>query len=415
MSEVEVIAGQARKIIDCGALGRSRSYVRLLEYLVECAHQDRRPKEVEIAADVFDKGREFDPNQDAFVRVYVHNLRRKLDRFYASQPDGEGMRLAIPKGEYRLAVTPMEAAVPERPVRFARSVWAAAVAALLVINLIAVVAFRNAATPPDGVQDVAETALWSGLLNEDFPLLVVVGDYYIFAELDGFGNVQRLVREFDINSSEDLDRLFVTDPDLLASYMDLDLTYLPRGSASALSELLRVVNAAGKPVEISTMTEMRVADLKSHHIIYLGYISALGTLMDFVFAASHLRVGQSFDELQNQQTGEYYNSGAGIPGKSNYEDYGLVSTFPGPEGNQFLIVAGTRDTGLMHAAQAITSLEDIGELEDGVVTESAAAPAFEALYEVTGFDRINLDAMLVYKSILDYRPIWRVAADPEQN
>ena len=410
MSEVEAIAEQARKIVGSGALGRSRSYIRLLEYLVECSRRDRRPKEMEIAIEVFRKGSEFDPNQDAFVRVYVHNLRQKLDKFYAAQPPGKGVRLAIPKGEYRLALVPILETVEERPARAVPPVWAVAVAVLLAVNLIVVVGSRYMSTSPGSADEVARSGPWAELLNDDLPLLVVVGDYFIFAELDEFGGISRLVREFDVNSSDDLDNLFVSDPGLLADYLDLDLTYLPQGSASALSELLRVVYAADKPVQISTMTEMRVADLKSHHILYVGYISALGTLMDFVFSASELRVGASFDELENLRTGESYTSGAGIPGASNYEDYGLVSTFPGPDGNQFLVVAGTRDSGLMHAAQAISTLADIDAIENALVGEQGPGPetppAFEALYEVTGFDRMNLDAMLIYASPLDYRRVW---------
>ena len=411
MSEVNVIAEQARRIIESGALGRSRSYVRLMEYLVECSERAVRPKEVEIAADVFDKGSEFDPNQDSFVRVYVHNLRQKLEKYYAANPTDGGVRLSIPRGEYRLAVVPPDESTKGRPVRITPPVWVAALAALLAINLVVMFALRFGPSAPDGVQEVTRTAMWAELLNDDLPLLVVVGDYFIFAELDEFGTVTRLVREFDVNSSDDLGDRFVSDPDLLASWMDLDLTYLPQGSASALSELLRVVYAANKDVRITTMTEMRVADLRSQHILYVGYISALGTLMDFVFASSGLRVGASYDELQNRITGESFTSGAGIPGESDYEDYGLVSTFPGPDGNQFLIVAGTRDSGLMHTAQAVTSLDDIAELEDVLgpaVTDSSTGPALEALYEVTGFDRINLDATLVYKAPLDYRSIWGV-------
>lgn len=411
MAESNVIAEQARKIVESGALGRSRSYVRLLEYLVRCSERGVRPKEVEIAADVFDKGSEFDPNQDSFVRVYVHNLRQKLEKYYASHAaDGE-VRLAIPRGEYRLTVVEADESVDEGAFRATPPIWVAAIVALLVVNLVVVLGLRFGSAAPDGQQEVARTALWAELLSDDLPLLVVVGDYFIFAELDEFGMVTRLVREFDVNSSDDLDSLFVSDPDLLANYMDLDLTYLPQGSATALTELLRVVYAADKDVRITTMTEMRVADIRSRHILYVGYISALGTLMDFVFASSGLAVGASFDELLNLRTGQSYTSGAAIPGESNYEDYGLVSSFPGPDGNQFLIVAGTRDSGLMHAAQAITSLEDIGELEDVMAAAAdgtSAAPAFEALYEVTGFDRINLDATLVYKAPLDYRPIWGV-------
>ena len=32
--------------------------------------------------------------------------------------------------------------------------------------------------------------------------------------------------------------------------------------------------------------------------------------------------------------------------------------------------------------------------------------ALEALYEVTGFDRVSLDAVLVYTGTLDYQNIW---------
>ena len=42
----------------------------------------------------------------------------------------------------------------------------------------------------------------------------------------------------------------------------------------------------------------------------------------------------------------------------------------------------------------------------GFVLLASDALAFEALYKVTGFDRMNLDAMLVYVSSLDYRQIW---------
>ena len=403
----EVITEETRKIVESGVLGRSRTYARLLEYLAQCSTEGRQPREIEIAADVFGRGREYDPLQDSHVRVYVHNLRRKLDKYYAAESTGEGWRLTVPRGEYRLAVVPTDEAVKEAAVRRTPPVWLALVAGLLVVNLIVVIAFREGAPPSGEWPELARSRTWAELLDDDLPILVVVGDYYIFAELDPLGNVTRLVREFDVNSGDDLDDLFVRDPALLASYMDLDLTYLPQGSAFALADLLRVVYTSDKPVRVTPMSEMRVADLKSHHILYVGYISSLGILMDFVFASSGLRVGESFDELFNMQTGEYYTSDAGIPGESDYEDYGLVSAFPGPDGNQFLIVAGTRDSGLMHTAQAITALADVSALEREWESESAAGPpAFEALYEVTGFDRMNLDATLVYTSSLDYRRIW---------
>ena len=407
MKDIESITGEAEKIAESGILGRSRAYRRLLAYLVRRSEDSDRPKEIEIAIDVFDKGSDFNPNQDSLVRVYVHNLRQKLDKYYAKHPDSDGMRLAIPKGEYRLAFVPDTPAVQGRGVSNMPPLWLSVVAALLVLNLAAVLVFEWGSVPAGNYEEVASSPVWEDILGEEFPLLVVVGDYYIFGELDEAGNVSRLVREFDVNSSDDLDDLFVYEPDLQANYLDLDLTYLPQGSAFALKDLLRVVYTSNKPVRVTSMSELRVADLKSHDILYVGYISALGTLMDFVFASSGLRVGESYDELLNWRTGEYFTSGAGLPEQGNYQDYGLISTFPGPDGNQFLIVAGTRDSGVMHTAQALSAPADIATLEQALALGSESGPpAFEALYEVTGFDRMNLDAMVVYLSSLDYGQIW---------
>ena len=101
------------------------------------------------------------------------------------------------------------------------------------------------------------------------------------------------------------------EPDLLGKYIDLDLTYLPRGSAFALVDLLKVLYAGDKSVRVVSMSELNAADLKSNHIVYVGYLSALDKLVDFVFASSRPAVGYTYDELRNNATGEMYASEAG--------------------------------------------------------------------------------------------------------
>ncbi len=403
----EKIAVELKNIIDSGELGRSHVYVRLLSYLGECAKNNQIPGEIDIAIEVFGKKNDFDTNQDSLVRVYVHNLRQKLQKYYQNDSRQKKPRLSIPKGQYRLEILAPKTIANTKSINDFKGVGVGFFAACVVFLIAASIVFKWKDETLSIYQQAAESEIWTSILGNETPLLVVVGDYYIFGELDEFGGVRRLLREFDINSSDDLDDLFVGEPDLQENYLDLDLTYLPQGAAFALKDLLRVVYTSDKPVRVVTMSDLRIADIKSHDILYVGYISALGTLMDFVFASSELSVGESFDELINERTGQYYTSGAGIPGKSNYQDYGLVSTFPGPDGNRFLIVAGTRDSGVMHTAEAITTMTDIAVLENGLDLEQQVDNvAFEALYEVTGFDRMNLDARLIYSSLLQYREIW---------
>ncbi|HEX6995899.1 MAG TPA: hypothetical protein VF339_17335 [Gammaproteobacteria bacterium] len=399
------IRDQAAKILASGALGRSRSYARLLEFLVDCTLEGRTPKEHEIATSVFNRGPDFDPGQDSMVRVYAHHLRQKLDNYYSTAGRGEAVRIVVPKGEYRVALATLEAEeAPDEPPasepsRARRAPWAvaaiAAAAAAIGIGLGWWLAQDR--SPPSPVEAVAASDIWSPILADDTPTLIVVGDYYIFGELDEVGNVDRLIRNFSINSSKDLDEYLMFDPNP-GRYIDLDLTYLPRSTAFALRDLLRVLYTSDKPVAIASMSELDAADLRENHIIYVGYISALDKLYDFMFDDSGLTVGETFDEVIERKTGKLYVSGGGMPSASrNYRDYGLFATFPGPGGNQFMVVAGTRDAGLMQTAYALGSLRHVRALEEAAPERSGGDPlAFEVLYEVSGLDRTNLDAVIVY-------------------
>ena len=406
MLETEAILLEAKKIAESGILGRSRVYGKLLSYLTLCTSEGRSPKEAEIAVDVFDKGREFDSSHDSVVRVSVHNLRQKFEKYYAESPSNNGLKLEIPRGEYRLVFESASAPVEKELSHSTPPIWVGALVGLLILNLVVPSIFRDGQS--DSVYEATgQSQIWNGVLNNALPLMVVVGDYYIFGELDEAGKIRRLIRDFEINSSADLRDLLVYEPDLAETYFDLDLTYLPRSSALGLENLLQIIHTSNVPVQITSTSELRVADMKSHNIIYLGYISALGMLIDFVFSpSSDLRVGETYDELSNLKTGEHYVSGAGIPKRGEYQDYGLISSFPGPSGNQFLIIAGTRDTGVLEAAHLVTDFDAVELLERKTSNSAGGSLAFEALYRVTGFDRTNLDANLVHFSSLDRDLIW---------
>jgi len=405
MAEIpgEIIREQAEKIAASGVLGRSRSYRRLLAYLVENTLSGRAPKEIEIAAEVFSRDKSFDPAQDSMVRVYAHNLRQKIRQFYETDGSAESQRLYLPRGEYRLAVSegddealdpiPAPAAGPLPRLAF----LATALACGLALGYwIAVGLVPRAAEP---------TILWQALADDDLPVQVVVGDYYIFGELDDAGDISRFVREFAVNSRNDLEAFEARSGERRHHFQDLDLTYLAQSTAPALGDVLRVLYGLGKQVEVVPMSQFDPAEVRSRHIVYVGYFSALDKLFDFAFAASDLAIGATFDELINIETGDVYASSAGLPSDyRNYTDYGYFSTFPGPGGNQFVIVAGTRDEGVMHVAQVISDPTYIEATVEAVPGD--AGGSFELLFEVTGFDRTHIDAMLVHAAPLDDSRIW---------
>ncbi len=415
MTEAETLSVQAERIRSSGILGRSSLTQRLFDFLIECSLKDKVPKEIEVAIDAFGRGDTFDVSQDAVVRVYIHKLRRKLEEFYAGPGLSEPNRIVIPRGEYRLAVAPRTAVVVEEPEPLppATSKWYRWGVGLLVASLLANFVFlltgplRVGATV-DPLEEVRANAVWAPLLDDELPIYVVVGDYYIFGEVDEFLSVQRLVRDFNINSRADFDRALQRDPHFADKYQDLNLAYLPTASAYAMRDVMPILAVANRRVRVIMATDVNADILKSGHVVYIGYFSGMATLREIVFAGSRLMTGESFDELYDTTTGSSYVSDVGsVQGRLKYRDYGYFSTFAGPNGNQFVIIAGTRDIAVMRMAEIATHRPTLEQMR----TEPEAS-AFEALYEVYGFDRTDIDATRVMTAPLETKSIWREVPTP---
>jgi hypothetical protein len=413
IADPEQLRASAERIRASGVLGRSPLMQKLFDFLVECSLAGRAPKEIEVAVDALGRGPDFDVTQDAMVRVYIHKLRRKLEEYYAGPGAHETLRLSMPKGEYRFALEPVAAVEPtaaaEPPAAAPpapRRKWlVVALAASVLVNLgvVALLLLRSG-EPPDEFREVRASPVWSKLLNDDRSIFIVVGDYYIFGETDESSEVKRLVREFEVNSPQDLERYLKRYPEAAGRYLDLELAYLPTSSAFALRNLMPVLATANKRVRIVTTSELNPGILKSAHIIYVGYLSGLGMLGDLVFAGSRFSVGDTFDELVDRDTKKRYISQAAMPPRDDtkYHDYGYFATFAGPSGNQIMVIAGTRDLALMQTAEALTSGKSLAAL----ARSAGDAAEFEALYEVYGMDRLNLDGKLLLTSRVDSSNIW---------
>ena len=423
MSQIDNDELQAltERIISSGVLGRSKKYGAILRYLVECSIEGKTPKEAAIALDVLGKEADFDVGKDSIVRVHIYHLRNKLSIYYSELGKQEKYRLDIPKGQYLITASLNEQKV-EEPVsvtgkslnRPSYTPWLAAlVVILLLLNLIpgedeqgGQQGLSSQTTTQSTLQSNIQSDMqpWQSILDDDLPILLVIGDYYIFGETDEAGNVVRMVREFDVNSQEDLLRFQNSDPETGKYYYNLDLSYIPVSIANAMAYILPVVNAKAGQIRVKMISDLATSDLASNHIIYLGYLSGVGTLLDLMFADSGLSIGATFDQLINLETNEYYIGSSGLSGDESFQDYGLLSTFPAPNGNHFLLVAGMRDEGLINVSRQVTDPLVLTSLTEGL--QADAPLSIEALFEVFGFDNTNFGGELVYSQPLDTEVIW---------
>jgi hypothetical protein len=441
MDASAALVEESKRIQSSGVLGEAKMRA-LFDYLAARSLAGESPKEITIAIDVFRKTPDFDVSQDALVRVYMHKLRKTLDEFYAKH-GGEGITpLHIPRGEYRLTLNPRPhpstAATPatstasiasiastastastgpapavssERPAErrgirkpsLALVVGVGAGAALAIVALLMLFGVLRWRPAPTDLDLARADPLWSAVLKDDRPLLVVVGDYYLIGETDDSMEVKRLIREYSVNSKNDLDNYIAQHPEAADRYMDVGLRYLPTSTAFALRDVMPLLGTGKRRVTLSTMSDVTPAALKSADIVYIGYLSGLGIMQQLVFAGSRFAIGESYDELLDTKTKHLYISqtasqNIGVPQSSgkepSYRDYGFFSSFRGPGGNIIVVISGTRDEGVRQTAEAFTNPEKLKEL----ARRADTTQPFEALLEVSALDGVNLSGKVLLES-----------------
>jgi hypothetical protein len=407
---------EVERIQRSGVLGEARLR-RLFDYLAQKSLSGQSPKEIAIAVDVFGKNSDFDVSQDALVRVYIHKLRKTLEDFYASSAGAGATELHIPRGEYRLKATirdapvtanaAIEAGPPVAKLKRSQLLGAAAVIGAAVIGAALLL---GAATgrwrPASDLDRVRGNPIWSALLRDDRPIIIIVGDYYLIGETDDSMGVNRLIREYSVNSKSDLEHFVAEHPQLADRYMDVGLRYLPISTAFALRDVMVVLAPENRRISVSKMSDVEPSSLKSADIVYIGYLSGMGMLQDIVFAGSRFSVGDSYDEVFDKKTRHSYVSEIGSDimdppqptGKEKpYHDYGIFAKIRGPGDNTIVVLSGTRDEGVRQTAEAFTSAQKLEELKK----KSDVTLPIEALLEVSAVDGVNLTGTLLLQSNRD--------------
>src|SRR5262245_27751924 len=80
----------------------ARRLSSFLKYIVEetLKGNDHYLKEYVLGTEVFGRAADYDPRIDPIVRNYAVRLRKKLDEYYAENPDSCGVIISLPKGHY---------------------------------------------------------------------------------------------------------------------------------------------------------------------------------------------------------------------------------------------------------------------------------------------------------------------------
>jgi TolB-like protein len=100
--EENIVIKQVEKICKSEEFRSKQLLCDFLSYITSehLAGRGERIKGYSIGVDVFGKGEDFDPGEDALVRIHAGRLRRMLDIYYLKSGRNDRVRIEVPKGSY---------------------------------------------------------------------------------------------------------------------------------------------------------------------------------------------------------------------------------------------------------------------------------------------------------------------------
>ena len=361
-----------QRIVASPNFSRSPRLVEFLTYVCDRALDGRADEicEQQIGVEVFKRPPNYNPNDDSIVRSHARLLRQKLGAYFEENGQGEKIRIHIPKGHYVPCFEPLE--IPAngdqsketRPataskVRFRRQswMWASSVVVLAVGSFAAYSAWF--APKPQ----VTTHIFWSSFFSSGKEVFIVPAD-----------SALALV--------EDITHRRVGLTDYLNHTYHFELATAPGWSASGLSNLasrqytsmadlnlsarlVRLPEAAARPIHIRYARNLQTAELKEGSAILIGGPRA-NPWEDLFQDKMNFVVGSDPATFQNKVENKSPLAGeqkvyAEAKGDSSVRAYGVVALLPGLRAaTRTLVVEGTSSTGTECAADFLLDETALG-------------------------------------------------------
>jgi hypothetical protein len=392
-----------------------------------------------LGYDVFGRGNSYNPSDDPIVRVFAHEIRKKLEAYYGTEGANDPVRLDIPAGSYQpvfsrhlpeptvqvaedvLPVQP-ETEVEAAPRRFSPAKLAAGFAVLcLTIAIIGLAVsylqLRQQVAESEIAKDSATYgAVWRSFLTDDNPPLVILSNPPVL-RFTNPSDPDPLTKDSIPLATETVEALknkFVMNPEVsfkessgpagdnlepVGNRAVVERNQTPRlilstnvytgmGEAIGLHYLTDFFRKASRSILLKQSRTLSAEDLKGHNVIILGGVwvnewsSKLTRSEDFVFTS------KATIENRNPQPGEereYIPQFDRLTGNL-VVDYALITVKPNiSTANDVMLLAGVYSQGTEAATEYVTNKTYLDQLHQRLEQslQSAGPPRyFQALLKV---------------------------------
>ncbi|MDR6707610.1 MULTISPECIES: hypothetical protein [unclassified Novosphingobium] len=399
--DAQALIAEGKKVREFIASNRSDTLLRIFDYLLQCSIEGQRPRETDIAAEIFPNDLMTTGQQGSRVRVGVYRLRKKLDAFYEGRI---GRRLIIPPGEYALQLTTPDGPVevvdhqktPSVQPRRAPFLWMA-IAALVLINGVVAWLYMDHQWAPE--RPLVRSPLWGAIAASKHKTYLVIGDHFAFAKVSSGVKDDDIVHDLNINSTDQFYKYTSSSPHLSENLRDQSLYTVSAqilGSVGIIASYLHI-----STIQPTTSFRLDPTMMQASNIVYVGTLDEMSNLLRTpLMEASGFSCGSHCFDLIDKASSRRFASDSPYvltDGTVPRRDYGYLASFPGPSGHSVVIVSGTGDAAVRQMAEIVTDVTMIERLRHQL---GGNLSAFEALYQVrTMFDQTYGSTLIVARPL----------------
>ncbi len=412
------------KIANSSEFANSQINKNLLLFLIECYLRNETPKEATIAIKIFKRNDDFNPTEDTIVRVYMHNLRNKLDAYYSAEGKNDKYKLQIPKGHYAVKFIPSGKKRIEKsiPFRTTRNIICLFIVLLLIISLVYLWnQNREMQSDLNSLQVIdRNNAIWKDYLTSDLQNLIVIGNHLFFSEFDTDLDRWQYIRDLQINTHEELEQYKKRFPNKKID--ETNEAYFPDGCVWSIPPILKIFNSIPRSIVLRRVKDITPQAVYDNNVIFLGSIKTLGIFERYV-SGSHFqykliphrlfRLSDSPADINKVDTHKIiYNPEDGSPidtlttsynqSTGYHRDLALALKFPGPQNNSIFIITSFYSSGVPEVTKFLTNPETLKLLEAKFAEKyHKVPPYFEILFEVRGVIKTGFYLEIKYLNEID--------------
>jgi hypothetical protein len=378
MTDHQKISQTLEKLLNSKTFSKSGINKDLLNYLVNCTLKGENPKEYQIANDVFGKKAD---EKEINIRVYIFNLRNKLEEYYKTEGRDDTVSIHIPKGNYRVEFRFDRIKSFRRTLsRYGFHLFASGII-FLIIALIIIV------QPPR--VHLPKNALWRGFFKPDFPIQIVIGDHYFFNDTIATGRMG-ISRDTRINSDEDLDLYLKAHPQLIGKITKNKTTYTNKQAPFGLFSMMQMFGGNQTRTEMKFSSQLKWDDLRNKHLIYIGSVKTLGFLSNTVE-----KLGLKYDLERSSFIYQTADSLLNFKNRSdNYlqNEHACLIHFVTDDGRKILFLLSDSDIGNIAAIKFLTDEKSADVL---MKKTSFIGSNFKAIFQVKGRELTDFQVELL--------------------